>query len=219
MSFETAKLKVEGGTAIPFAFNPTEYSINRANGFKGDPKPGIDRPEVDFTGGSPQELSVEMFLDDLGSGKGVDGHLQALYDAMQVNTKFSKPKKKNSGRPPKVTFEWGQTVFEGFIKTLAVKHIRFSPSGATTRATVTLTIIQAADRPKATGPVPAGQNPTTRALPDLGAHVLREGDTLQAVATDVYGDPNQWRELAAANGIDDPLRLRRGTMLALPGMD
>jgi len=217
-AFETAKLKVETGGEIPFAFNPTEYSINRTNGFKGDPKPGIDRPNVDFTGGSPQELTVEMFLDDLGSGKGVDGHLQLLYDAMKVNEKFKKPGKKNSGRPPSVTFEWGPTSFEGFIKSIAVQHARFSAAGATTRATVKLAIIQSADR-KGVTPEPLPQNPTTRALPDLGAHILREGDTLQAVATDVYGDPNRWRALAAANSIDDPLRLRRGTVLALPGLD
>lgn len=218
-TFETAKLQVEGGGPIPFAFNPTEYSITRTNGFKGEPKPGIDRPEVDFTGGSPQELSVEMFLDDLGSGKGVDGHLQQLYDAMQVDKKFAKAKKKNSGRPPKVTFEWGPTKFQGFIKSLSIQHARFSSTGVTTRATVKLAIIQSDDRPKAAPVQSVGQNPTTRALPDLGAHILREGDTLQAVATEVYGDPGHWRGLAAANGIDDPLRLRRGTILALPGMD
>ena len=34
--------------------------------------------------------------------------------------------------------------------------------------------------------------------------------------TSTYGDPNRWRLIAEANGIDNPLHLRRGTPLNLP---
>lgn len=217
-AFVTAKLKLEVGGEIPFAFNPTEYSISRNNAVEAKKTTGMGLPTVEFKGGDPQELSLEMFLDDLGSGQGVDGQLDALHGAMEVKIEQKKGKK-NSGRPGKVTFEWGAISFTGFIKSLSISHARFSPAGATTRATVKIAIVQTDARPKSSPPAPVGQNPTTRALPDLGAHVVREGDTLQALATDVYGDPNRWRALAAANGIDDPLRLRRGTVLALPEMD
>jgi nucleoid-associated protein YgaU len=42
------------------------------------------------------------------------------------------------------------------------------------------------------------------------------GDSLASVAYAEYGDPAEWRRLADYNGIDDPLRVRAGTVLLLP---
>ena len=63
------------------------------------------------------------------------------------------------------------------------------------------------------------QNPTTRSHGGLGVHVVQDGDTLQSVAHKTYGDPNRWRLIAEANGIDNPLHLRRGKPLNLPRLD
>jgi nucleoid-associated protein YgaU len=47
-------------------------------------------------------------------------------------------------------------------------------------------------------------------------HVVRDGDSLQSIAYAMYGDPTRWRSIAEANGIDDPLALRRGSTLSIP---
>ena len=41
-------------------------------------------------------------------------------------------------------------------------------------------------------------------------HVVSDGDSLPSIAYAAYGDATQWRAIAEANGIDDPLSLRRG---------
>ena len=69
------------------------------------------------------------------------------------------------------------------------------------------------------GSNPRGQNPTTIGLAGLATHVVRDGDTLQSIAHKTYGDPNRWRLVAEANGVDNPLHLRRGTPLNLPRLD
>jgi nucleoid-associated protein YgaU len=46
--------------------------------------------------------------------------------------------------------------------------------------------------------------------------VVRDGDSLQSVAHNAYGDPTLWRRIAEANGIDDPLSIPRGTVLSIP---
>jgi nucleoid-associated protein YgaU len=51
----------------------------------------------------------------------------------------------------------------------------------------------------------------------LSSHTVRDGDSLQSIAFAAYGDATKWRTIAEANGIDDPLRLRRGTVLSIPG--
>jgi nucleoid-associated protein YgaU len=39
------------------------------------------------------------------------------------------------------------------------------------------------------------------------------------VAYRAYGDAALWRDVAEANGIDDPTRLRPGTRLLLPALE
>ena len=43
------------------------------------------------------------------------------------------------------------------------------------------------------------------------------GDTLASIAFQEYKDPNKWRALAESNNIDDPMRLKEGTVLIVPG--
>ena len=45
---------------------------------------------------------------------------------------------------------------------------------------------------------------------------MTAGDSLHSVAQREYGKPALWRGLAAANGIDDPLRVPVGTSVLIP---
>ena len=47
-------------------------------------------------------------------------------------------------------------------------------------------------------------------------HTVRDGDTLPSISYDAYGDATKWRLIAEANGVDNPLHLRRGASLSLP---
>ncbi|HLG50038.1 MAG TPA: LysM domain-containing protein, partial [Chloroflexota bacterium] len=42
------------------------------------------------------------------------------------------------------------------------------------------------------------------------------GETIDTIAFQEYGDPNQWRRIADYNRLDNPLRLRAGQKLAIP---
>jgi nucleoid-associated protein YgaU len=48
---------------------------------------------------------------------------------------------------------------------------------------------------------------------------VRDGDTLPGIAYDAYADPTCWRAIADANGVEDPLRLKRGTELTIPRLE
>ena len=47
-------------------------------------------------------------------------------------------------------------------------------------------------------------------------HLVRQGETLASIAAIHYGDPAQWRPIAAWNEIDDPRTLDVGRLLAVP---
>jgi nucleoid-associated protein YgaU len=48
--------------------------------------------------------------------------------------------------------------------------------------------------------------------------VVREGETLSAIAAEVYGDSRLWRVLAEANAIDRPRFVPAGTALYVPAL-
>jgi nucleoid-associated protein YgaU len=110
--------------------------------------------------------------------------------------------------------------FKAVATQLTVAFQLFKPNGSPLRADVKLQLKQADKASTASsnsGNKP--QNPTTRSAGGLGVHLVRDGDSLPSIAHATYGDPNRWRLIAEANGIDDPLRLRRGAALNLPRLD
>ena len=53
--------------------------------------------------------------------------------------------------------------------------------------------------------------------PDLyQTWLVSEGDRLDVIAYEVYGDPAWWRPLAEANGLRNPRALDVGSVLMLP---
>lgn len=63
---------------------------------------------------------------------------------------------------------------------------------------------------------PTAVPPTATAIPDLGVHVIRKGDTYWAQALDWYGDPYCWPTLQQRNTWDRFL-LPIGGIMAIPG--
>jgi nucleoid-associated protein YgaU len=47
-------------------------------------------------------------------------------------------------------------------------------------------------------------------------YVVQSGDSLAAIAQEVYGDPTLWREIARANDLSEPYSLTVGDTLEIP---
>jgi Contractile injection system tube protein/LysM domain len=210
--FEHAKIEVDGeSSVIECWFNPTEYSISKTNLWEFKPGPGKGLPPAEFAGGMPRQLSLELFFDSTDSDKDVRDVTNRLLKMMEVN---------GGGRPPLITFTWGATnSFKAVPQSLNLRYSLFQPDGSPLRAHATLQLAQAEKTQDASSPpggTSGGGNPTTRGIDAIGTHVVRDGDSLQSIAFNAYGDATQWRPIAEANGIDDPLSLRRGSRLAIP---
>ncbi|HYS38066.1 MAG TPA: LysM peptidoglycan-binding domain-containing protein [Pseudonocardiaceae bacterium] len=91
-----------------------------------------------------------------------------------------------------------------------VSYVRFDSQGTVTRAKVNLSC-------KIPPSTLKGTNPTSGGRPDRTGHLVTAGEDLPGIARANYGSPGHWRQLAQANGIDDPLRLRPGHRLFVPG--
>jgi nucleoid-associated protein YgaU len=210
--FTKAKLNIDGGQTLECYFNPTEYSISKSNDWKYQSVTGTSFSPPEFGGGQPRQIELSLLFDQTFPPytMPVRESTAALLDMMEV------PSGKTGGSPtavpPFVTFEWGRLVFKGACTSLSVTYKLFQPNGDPLRADVKLTLKQAEA-------VQPGQNPTTRASAGYGVHRVRDGDTLPSISYQAYGDATKWRLIAEANGVDNPLHLRRGTALTLPRLD
>ncbi len=200
---------------IPIKFNPSELSINRGAHYAEVPVPGLHRPLHQFVRGETETLTVELFIDAETGASGaevprresapeaneVEAYLAALRSTVEIDP--------NTHAPPVVAFHWGSTYFVGIVATLQEKFTLFDDAGNVTRARATLTL-------KSYEPPPTA---STNRSPDVTkAHVVQEGDRLDAIAAREYGDPRMWRTIAEANGVEHPRELVPGTVLDLPAV-
>ncbi|WP_211879938.1 CIS tube protein [Pseudarthrobacter albicanus] len=194
---------------IKFQFNPKELTLGKAASWsrhtaKGNKKAGPPQ----YNGPMPSKLSLEMFFD--ASAKQDDDVLKRVEKLFSCCTPTPASLKLNKGSPPWVLFRWGKlTGALSYIASVQVKYTLFTAAGLPVRATCTVALEEiAGDPPK--------QNPTSGGLVPRRVHVLVEGDTLAGIAYNEYGNASLWRAVAAANRIDDPMRLRPGTSVLLP---
>jgi hypothetical protein len=207
--YQKAKLEISGGETIECLFNPQTYSISKTNIWTYKPNQSKDMPDPEFGGGMPQRYKLSLLLDttvawpDTPKGKTVAQLADSIMKAFH-----------GSGSAPKfMKFSWGAMHLpEAAPIEVSINYAMFKPNGEPLRAFVDLELAQAKDNTSAF----TGQNPTTRAIPGLSVHRVKDGDSLQSIAYKHYGDPTQWRAIAEANQVSDPLRLRRGTELSIP---
>jgi hypothetical protein len=220
--FKKAELDIdEGATVIPVLFNPSEYTVTKTNTWNFKQVTGKSLPPAEFGGGNPRELSLSLLLDAslLDPSQSVKGVTDKLFKMMEVAD--GQPAGGTRSMPPFVRFRWGAVdTFKAVCTSLTVAFQLFKPNGDPIRADVKLQLKQAEQASTASSnSANQGTNPTTRAIAGRGVHTVQDGDSLPSIAYKAYGDATVWRRVAEANGIDDPLRLRRGTPLALPELE
>ena len=160
-----------------------------------------------FTRPKPRTIKLRVLVDqfELPSGD-VSAEVDILFDWTKPRTSVV-PEMTSA---PWLRFQWGaKRWFKCYISTLSVSYTLFSRVGTPLRAMVDLTLEETKD------PL-AGTNPTSGGEGGERRHVVGIGESLHSIATRYYGHPHLWRGIAEFNGIDDPLRLSTGQVVALP---
>ena len=216
-SVQKAKLTViDTKASLDCWFNPSTLKFNRTADWNSEAAVGQGAPTLTYQGGNEETLTLELLLHaGYGqSGNDVQRAIDWLFDLLNPTVEVPDGKK----RPPRVAFSWGRYVsFAAVCTSVEVNQELFDVNGLPLRASVTVQLQQAEPEPgQAT---PSGQNPTTRTVVANRSHTVSYGDSLASIAFKHYGDPTRWREIATANGIDDPLHLRPGTALVIQMAD
>ncbi|MFG1609215.1 LysM peptidoglycan-binding domain-containing protein [Actinoplanes sp. NPDC049265] len=209
-----AYLEVERtGEKIECLFNPAELTIAKSVSWQAGDAKGVDAPELRFQAGQSATISLNLVFDTTRTGQDVSAYTSKLLNLLRVDPELpSNDPARASGRPPWVKFHWGELhSFRAVVDRLQIRFTYFSSSGRPLRAKADLTLRQLQDEKL----LPL-QNPTSFTPSPHAVHIVRPGETLDRIAAARYGDATQWRLIAEANRVLDPLDLPAGTALLVP---
>ena len=189
---------------IPVMFNPPEYQLQVTNQFAEVGIPGLGSSLLQFVRGSAKTLTMELFFDTTDEGVDVRLYTGLVLGLTSLNSE--------THAPPRLLFLWGSLIFPCVLESVTQTFDFFNTLGMPLRARLNVTL--------------KGHD----TLEDLlGSHqllsadrtkqwIFKKGDTLQRIAAQEYGDPNKWRPIAEANGIDNPLTIPVGRALKVPAL-
>ena len=208
---EKAKIvNLDTGEEVKCLFNPNEYTFSKKNTWTSKKVKGQNVPSLEFGGGDSMTLRMQLFFDTYTTGGDVRTTTNKIWKLMNINTSLA-DMTSTKGRPPMVEFQWGATwSFKAVITSISQKFTLFRDNGIPVRATLDVDFMQA----KEEGKYP-GQNPTTKGSPGYRRRVVREGETIDWIAFDEYGDSTMWRHIADVNNLNDPMKLKPGQVLAI----
>ena len=191
-------------TQIPVMFNPPEYQLQITNQFAEVGIPGLGSSVLQFVRGSAQTLTMELFFDTTDKGTDVREFTGLVLNLTVAN--------RETHAPPRLLFVWGSLVFPCVLESVTQSFDYFNSSGKPLRARLNVTLKQ-----HDTLEDLLSKNQLLSA--DRTKHWrFKAGDTLQKIAAQEYGDPHQWRPIAQANNIDNPLTIPAGRALKIPAL-
>lgn len=191
-------------------FNPKTFTVSKGNDYDvPSAGQGRDISQLQFKGGKPQSMTIKLTFDSTDTGSPVVDLYATLRRLSKVDTS-ALDATTQLGEPPWVMVQWGSYIgFAAVITDLSEEYTFFKPDGTPLRSNVSVTLQQVSENVSS-----GAQNPTSRSEPRR-TWVVEEGQRLDWIAYQEYGDSNAWRHIAEVNGLDDPHDLRSGQVLKL----
>ena len=199
-----AEIWPDTGMVIRCQFNPKEVTLSKRVKWDKQQTAERDVPGIDYGGGDSTTLKMTLFFDTSEEGTDV-----SLYTSKLIGLV-----KKVSKQPPVCTFRWGYSTMYSFdvvVESVDLTFTMFQPNGRPIRAKAEVSMLEYAGP----GEKQTSQNPTSRSLPRKVWTVV-EGETLDWIAYQEYGNSAHWRHIADTNDLDNPKDLRPGQVLSLP---
>ncbi len=187
---------------IPVMFNPPEYRIQKTNQFAEVGIPGLGSSLLQFVKGGSETLSMDLFFDTTDLGVDVRVFTELVVSLTSLNAK--------THAPPNLIFIWGTLIFPCVLESVTQQFDYFNPIGMPLRAKLTVSLKGRDLLEDLLSSIPLESADRTKGV------VVKSGDTLQAISAAEYDDPRQWRLIAEASGIDNPLTIQPGRSLTVP---
>ena len=220
----------EKGKKITVLYNPEQYVQSRSVNMTKENAFGANGQESQVPSGDSETLSFTLFFDTMSAGAEVGGspidkakfagnsmlpsaakmldvrdYTQEIYNLMRFDTSIHSI--------PPLKLEWSSLQFYGYLAQCTQTFTKFNEKGMPVRATMECVFHQVTNLLEDAKMHPFESPDTTK------YRTVVQGDSLWAMAVKEYGQPEQWRTIASANGLANPRRLRSGERLVLPAID
>ncbi|UHA73465.1 CIS tube protein [Paenibacillus sp. 481] len=190
---------------IDVLFNPNEYSLSASNKYALPTIPGLSSPITQFISGDSTTLTMDLFFDTYELGSDVRTFTLQIVNLLNID--------KDLHAPPKCRFVWGSMDFSGVLEKVTQKYTMFLGDGTPVRATLNVTFREVKSITEQLQQIPRQSADRTK------LRQLKQGEQLWIMASEEYETPAMWREIAKANGIDNPRWLTSGMQLVVPRLE
>lgn len=207
LALEKGEIVVVGGETIAFLYNPSTYSVTKsAEWADAGSSEGENAGRHTFKSVKSSEINFTLFFDTYEYGTDVRKHTDKLFKLVKIDPS-------NKERPPLCKFHWGKdpggnSEFLSFVTQVKVTYSLFLMDGTPVRAEADMTLTEVSTEN-------VGQNPTTQGTYGDKVHIVKPGETLSLISHMYYGSSTEWRVLADANQLTNPLDIRPGQYLEI----
>lgn len=206
MPLKKASIVIEGSNeSIEVLFNPSEYSIEKENKYAYHKMPGLSASIPQFISGEASTLSMELFFDSYETRSDVRDHTRRIYALLDVDS--------DTHSPPICKFIWGSVIFRGLMEKISQRFTMFLDSGIPVRAILNIQMRSWQTVNEQLQEIPRQSSDRTK------QRVLKQDEQLWMLAAREYEDPGKWREIAIANGIDNPRLVQSGSKIIVPPLE
>ncbi|QGQ96644.1 LysM peptidoglycan-binding domain-containing protein [Paenibacillus psychroresistens] len=211
MAFVKAKIFVDISGTLEFEkqfdvlFNPSDYSIASSNSYNWAKVKGLSLPIAQFDSGESDTLTMELFFDTYEAKSDVRFHTSKISGLLDIIPDLH--------APPVVRFVWGNLNFTGVVTNVSQKFTMFSGEGVPVRATLNVTFKAWMSKSEQLKKLPRNSADRTK------QKTINQGDQLWMIAAKEYVNPALWRDIANANGIDNPRLLQSGKKIVVPRLE
>ncbi len=198
-------------------YNPEEMKLEQGNTFAEVGIPGLSTPPVQYVRGKARTLSMELFFDTYETGEDVRSYTAPVVQLLDKDLQEQ--------APPVLLFSLGRLQFQCVLVDAGQRYTMFLPDGTPVRSSLSVRLqeyvrLEVDIRQGLFFGSPTVSAAVNAAGAMIGVattlHVTSINDTLAGLAAAYLGDPALWREIARANGIDDPLDVQPGRTLVIP---
>jgi len=206
------------GARVRVQFNPETLKVSFANQVKTPEGSQAETAALQFVGTGTTKLSLQLWFDvnapqvDQPTGASPAERVTDVRRLTQNVARFMMPSAKNKKAPPAVRFIWGTFVFDGVMESLEESLELFSPDGRPLRASVTVSLTQ--QRITFSFFETEEEKKKRQQKPPKQLTAAPAGATVQGLASSA-GKGDDWQDIAAANGVENPRSLGEGQIIDL----
>jgi nucleoid-associated protein YgaU len=209
-SAKDVRFSDDAQNAIEVMFNPKTLTVTRTVSWQSQKAAKRDSPELQYTSADPATMTVDLFFDTYDSAEPLASKVSVLTYTSRLLQLAAVAGDKH--RPPVCRLQWGASavMFIGVLTQIDQSITMFTEQGTPVRATLKCSFKQWRSNNADL------QRQQLMSADVAKSWVVRRGQTLASIAAQEYADSSRWRDIAAANDIDDPLRLAPGSTILLP---